>query len=239
MIKWSFLHHSWPQKIQPGTLKITANRGDSLLSEWLTAVAKLQRTTHTWCLPQRATRTGEERLDHWVTVWLIQSHSGLTWWTKQEKKTDSQDWWNRRRDRWGKKKGKEILFLAPVTTLPSLWPLFHCIFIPSVFTPFMLRLPQLQLFHFFIVSYKMGLNQWLMDLPGCTYSQFGAVELLRMERKRTTEGYISFSASLSSLDSGSMETEAQQYSPPPFPALICLFSTRDRAGNIWEREGEG
>ncbi len=97
-------------KIQPGTLKITVNRGDSLLSERLTAVAKLQWTMHTWCLPPRATRTGEEQLDHWVTVWLSQSHSGLTWRTKQEKKTDSQDWWNRRRDRWEKKRERDLIF---------------------------------------------------------------------------------------------------------------------------------
>lgn len=69
-----------------------------------------------------------------------------------------------------------------------------------------------------------------MDLPDSTYPPIGAVELLRMERD--TVGDISFSASPSSLDSGSIETEAQQYSQPPFPALICLFSTKDRAGNM-------
>ena len=122
-----------------------------------------------------------------------------------------------------------MLFLVPVASLPSPQPPFHFILLLSVL-PLYAAAPAAAVVSFFIVSYKMGLNQWLMDLPGCTHSRFGAVELLR--RKRKTVGYVSFSASLSSLDSGSIETEAPQHSLPPFPALICLFSTRDRAGNI-------
>jgi len=67
----------------------------------------------------------------------------------------------------------------------------------------------------------------LMDLPA---EQI--LSLLRLERKRDRGQHFPLSRSLSSLDSGSIETKAQQYSQPPFPALICLFSTRDRPGNI-------
>lgn len=76
-----------------------------------------------------------------------------------------------------------------------------------------------------------------MDLTGCTYSHFDAAVLLRLETK--TVDYISFSASLSSSDSGSIQTEEQQYSQLPFAALICLFSTRDRPGNIWKARKRG
>lgn len=101
------------------------------------------------------------------------------------------------KERWRRKKtrGDEILFLAPVSTLPSAQPLFHVIFLLSVL-PLYAAPPTAAVVSFFNVSNKMGLNQWLMDLPGCTYSQFGAVELLRKERKRKTVGYISLSASL-------------------------------------------
>lgn len=88
----------------------------------------------------------------------------------------------------------------------------------------------LHLFVFYAFILNGTQSAVLMDLPGCTYSHSDAAVLLSLETK--TVDYIPFSASLSSLDSGSIETEEKQYSQLPFAALICLFSTRDRPGNI-------
>lgn len=80
-----------------------------------------------------------------------------------------------------------VLFLAPVTILPSPRPLFHFIFLLSV-SPLCASSPAAAIvlfpFFFFIVSYKNGAQSAVNRFARLhmLYSQFGAA--LRMKRKR-------------------------------------------------------
>lgn len=101
------------------------------------------------------------------------------------------------------------------------------------FYPFLLHLVSPPLFYYLV--HKAALSMILVDLAECNYSQFNAAMQWVQDGERQTVGYIFFSGALLSLDSGSIETEAQHYSQPPFPALICLFSSTVRPLNIWEK----
>lgn len=106
---WLFLHsdlslgflQSW--KLQ----RTEATRCCS--SVWRPSAAKLQQTSRTCC--------PSEQLDHWATVWLIQSHSGLTMMDRAGEREWQSGPENDRKGWMGKKKKpavKEIVFLAPL-----------------------------------------------------------------------------------------------------------------------------
>lgn len=155
---------------RPRVLTISENRGDPLLfSVWRPSSAKLQQTSGTCC--------PSEQLDHWATVWLIQSHSGLTMMDKAGERewqsgpeNDKKGWMKKK-----KNSGERDCIFG--STLP--WPLAHFIFLLSVLLLNAVP-PTAAVVSFFIVWYKMRLNQRVNGFTRL-HMFFGAVEFLRKD----------------------------------------------------------
>lgn len=138
-------------------------------SVWRPSAAKLQQTSRTCC--------PSEQLDHWATVWLIQSHSGLTMMDRAGEREWQSGPENDRKGWMGKKKYSGERDCIFGSALP--WPLAHFIFLLSVLLLNAVP-PTAAVVSFFIVWYKMRLNQRVNGFTRL-HMFFGAVEFLRKD----------------------------------------------------------
>lgn len=192
---------------RPGVLKIAENRADSLLF-WVSDSRRQPncsgRVAHVALLQRRLAQERNSLTTEWLSDWFKVTAAWHDGQSRRDRVTVREP--ENERKGWMKKSGERDCIFG--SALP--WPLAHFILLLSVLLLNAVP-PTAAVVSFFIVWYKMRLNQRVNGFTRL-HIFFGAVEFLRVVRK-TVSSHFLLSLSLfllSSLDSRSIETEAQR-----------------------------